>query len=153
MLPDVVSLAIRQIKVDEWGPPGPPPLVAYGDPITHGPPWTIGWGSTGPDITEGTVWTLAQAESAIEIRCAALEVALHSILAPLNAPRGAVLINMAYNLGLRGLYSFSGMLTAVKDGLWNTAAAHMMTSLWAKQVPRRAKYLAAQMATGVEHAP
>jgi GH24 family phage-related lysozyme (muramidase) len=30
---------------------------AYPDPATGGAPWTIGWGSTGPDITKGTVWT------------------------------------------------------------------------------------------------
>jgi lysozyme len=37
-------------------------LVAYPDPKTNGPPWTVGWGATGPGITSGTVWTQAQAD-------------------------------------------------------------------------------------------
>lgn len=41
-------------------------VEAYPDPGTGGEPWTIGWGSTGPDrfnggrIRRGTVWTQAQ---------------------------------------------------------------------------------------------
>lgn len=37
---------------------------AYPDPGSKdGRPWTIGWGSTGPDITRGTVWTQAQCDA------------------------------------------------------------------------------------------
>ncbi|TCM19853.1 GH24 family phage-related lysozyme (muramidase) [Novosphingobium sp. PhB165] len=36
---------------------------AYPDPgSADGKPWTIGWGSTGPDIRKGTVWTQAQCD-------------------------------------------------------------------------------------------
>ncbi|WP_408586584.1 lysozyme [Novosphingobium sp.] len=39
-------------------------LTAYPDPgSADGRPWTIGWGSTGPDITRGTIWTQAQADA------------------------------------------------------------------------------------------
>lgn len=30
---------------------------AYPDPATHGKPWTIGYGTTGPDVVKGVVWT------------------------------------------------------------------------------------------------
>ena len=33
-------------------------IEAYPDPGSGGAPWTIGYGSTGPDITPHTVWTL-----------------------------------------------------------------------------------------------
>ena len=35
---------------------------AYPDPGSGGDPWTIGWGSTGPDVKPGTVWTQAQCD-------------------------------------------------------------------------------------------
>lgn len=37
---------------------------AYPDPgSADGRPWTIGWGSTGPDIAKGTIWTKAQCDA------------------------------------------------------------------------------------------
>ena len=37
---------------------------AYPDPgSADGTPWTIGWGSTGPDIRKGTVWTQAECDA------------------------------------------------------------------------------------------
>lgn len=37
---------------------------AYPDPGSNdGHPWTIGWGSTGPDIARGTVWSQAQCDA------------------------------------------------------------------------------------------
>jgi lysozyme len=36
---------------------------AYPDPGSKdGRPWTIGWGSTGPDVTPGTIWTQEQCD-------------------------------------------------------------------------------------------
>ena len=36
---------------------------AYPDPGSEdGRPWTIGWGSTGPDIGKGLIWTQAQCD-------------------------------------------------------------------------------------------
>ena len=37
---------------------------AYPDPgSADGRPWTIGWGSTGPDVAPGTVWTQEQCDA------------------------------------------------------------------------------------------
>lgn len=37
---------------------------AYPDPgSADGRPWTIGWGSTGPDIGKGTIWTQAECDA------------------------------------------------------------------------------------------
>lgn len=38
-------------------------LVAYPDPKSGGDPYTVGWGSTGPDVRRGTVWTQEQADA------------------------------------------------------------------------------------------
>ena len=56
-----------------------------------------------------------------------------------------VLTDMCFNLGYGGLKKFKGMLTALKNGLYDDAANHMLDSLWAKQVGNRATQLAALM--------
>lgn len=56
-----------------------------------------------------------------------------------------VLTDMCFNLGYGGLKKFKGMLTALKKGLYDDAANHMLDSLWAKQVGNRATQLAALM--------
>lgn len=72
-LPDPVPAAARAI-----GPPGVALIQkwegcakrradgrfeAYPDPGTGADPWTIGWGSTGPDIKPGLIWTQTQCDA------------------------------------------------------------------------------------------
>ena len=66
-----------------------------------------------------------------------------------NQPaRYAVLFNMAFNLGRRGLLGFKKMLEHVRMGNYPQAATEMLDSKWATQVKGRAKELAKQMETG-----
>ncbi|RRS07652.1 glycoside hydrolase [Pseudoalteromonas sp. J010] len=65
-----------------------------------------------------------------------------------NEARIAVLVNMAFNLGVTGLLNFRRMLQAVEKGDFETAALEMLDSRWAKQVPIRAQELAQQMICG-----
>lgn len=69
----------------------------------------------------------------------------------LSEPRLGVLINMAFQLGIRGLLGFPSMLGAVRTGDYGTAALHMVDSKWAKQTPARALRLAGQMETDEWH--
>lgn len=66
----------------------------------------------------------------------------------LDPVRQAVLVNMAFNLGMSGLLDFHKMLAAVEHGQYGQASDEMIESLWAKQVKERAVELAAQMRTG-----
>jgi lysozyme len=66
----------------------------------------------------------------------------------LNEPRMAVLINMAFQMGIRGLLGFPGMLRAVKAGDYKAAAEHMLDSKWEQQTSTRAHRLADQMESG-----
>jgi len=66
----------------------------------------------------------------------------------LTEPRLAVLINMAFQMGLRGLLGFPGMLGAVRTGDYKAAAEHMLDSKWEQQTPTRAHRLADQMESG-----
>lgn len=66
----------------------------------------------------------------------------------LNEPRLAVLINMAFQMGIHGLLQFKRMLGSVEDGQYGEAALEMVDSLWAKQTSTRAHRLAEQMESG-----
>ncbi len=66
----------------------------------------------------------------------------------LDPVRQAVLVNMAFNLGIGGLLDFHKMLAAVEHGQYGQASDEMMDSAWAIQVGARASELAAQMRTG-----
>ena len=66
----------------------------------------------------------------------------------LSPARQLVLINMAYNLGVEGLYEFKDMWAAIEAGNFDLAAAEMLDSLWAEQVGDRDLDLAKTMREG-----
>ena len=65
-----------------------------------------------------------------------------------NAAREAVLISMAYQLGVPGLAKFARTLSLVEAKDYISASAEMMNSLWARQTPSRANRHSRQMAIG-----
>lgn len=66
----------------------------------------------------------------------------------LDEVRRRVLVNMTFNLGIRGLLGFRNTLAKVKAGSYAAAADGMMASKWAGQVGARAERLTAMMRTG-----
>jgi lysozyme len=66
----------------------------------------------------------------------------------LDERRQAVLIQMAFQMGLKGLLAFSTTLSHVRVGRYDEAAVAMLESVWAKQTPERAKRFSKQMETG-----
>ena len=66
-------------------------------------------------------------------------------VARLSEPRRAVLVNMAFQLGTKGLLAFRRTLGSIEDGQYGEAAVEMLDSAWAKQTPARAMRLAVQM--------
>ncbi len=66
----------------------------------------------------------------------------------LDKVRQAVLVDMCFNLGWPRLSRFKKMLNALALKDFGSAAAEMMDSRWAKQVPRRAARLVRMMSTG-----
>lgn len=67
----------------------------------------------------------------------------------LDETRQAVLVDMAFNLGIAGLAKFGKALSAIRAGQYQDAAMHMLQSRWAEQVGNRALTLAAMMETGI----
>lgn len=66
----------------------------------------------------------------------------------LDEARQAVLIQMAFQMGVKGLLAFTTTLTHVRVGRYAEAAVAMLESLWARQTPERAARLSKQMETG-----
>lgn len=99
-------------------------VQAYPDPATGGAPWTIGWGSTGPDITKGTIWTRAQAQERFEAHIAQFAAEVGKLLgtAPTTPDQRDALISFAYNLGSDSLRT-STLLRKHKEGDYAGAAA------------------------------
>jgi len=58
----------------------------------------------------------------------------------------AVLVNMAFNLGVNGLLKFKNMLAAITEERWEDASSEMLNSRWADQVGNRAIELSEIMA-------
>jgi lysozyme len=67
---------------------------------------------------------------------------------PLGEVRGAVLIDMTFNLGWLKLLGFAHFLDAIERGDFEKAAAEMLNSQWARQVGARAVELSTMMKTG-----
>ena len=125
---------------------------AYPDPKSGGDPWTIGYGCTGPGIARGVVWTEAEADAAIRARVAALEASLaHDLpwFAALPPVRADVLVNIAYNVGLKALEHWPATLSHFAAGDW-PAAAHDLRheGQWNRDVGARAERLAVAIETG-----
>lgn len=65
-----------------------------------------------------------------------------------TANRTAVIVEMAYNLGVPKLARFGRMWEALQKGRYGEAAQEMRDSLWATQVKGRAMRLAERMQRG-----
>jgi len=58
-----------------------------------------------------------------------------------NNTRKAVLLDMAYNLGLGGILGFKSMIWALDRGYYHGAANQLKSSVWCKQVKTRCTHL------------
>lgn len=130
-------------------------LTSYRCPTGH---VTIGWGHNleaqpvpGLPLKEGVSITQDQAErllitDILNARCAVLN--RWPWTASLEPQRLAVLIDMAFNIGVNGLDRFRKMLDAVRSGDYRRAGVEMLDSKWAIQVKGRAERLSRQMVSG-----
>lgn len=111
--------------------------------------YTIGYGRLldpekgGRISTDEAEYLLSNDLLKVERQCETLPMYLE-----LSPARQAVLIEMAFNLGLEGLKGFKRTLRAIDEQDYAEAASHMLESKWATQVGRRAVRLAEQMKTG-----
>lgn len=128
-------------------------LHSYPDPLTHGAPYTIGYGHTGADVKPATVWTQAQADSALDADIAKARKAVFSALPwviKLDNIRQDVLVDMAFNMGVQGLLGFTHTLAMIREGDYAGASRNMLRSKWADQTKSRAQRLARITASGID---
>ena len=120
---------------------------AYQDSLGY---WTIGVGRLidsrkGGGLSNEEIDFLLENDIKIKTR----EVLLALPWMPrLSEPRQAVLIGMAFQMGIGGLLKFKRMLGSIEDGQYVEAAEEMVKSRWAMQTPKRAYRMAQQMETG-----
>ena len=62
--------------------------------------------------------------------------------------RKAVLVSMAYQMGVDGLSRFKKTIKFIEDGLFDCTAMEMLESRWADQTPERAERHADMMHSG-----
>lgn len=110
------------------------PTIGYG--------WVIGAKGASLDPFKSMIIS----EAAAKVQCAVLvdEIVLElsKVIVPwyiLTPTRQAMLVSMAYQLGINGLLKFKRMLKAIENADFETAALEGLDSRWAKQTPARAR--------------
>lgn len=126
-------------------------FAAYPDPGTGGDPWTIGWGSTGPDIKAGLVWTQQQCDARLEQNLTVFADKVANLLgaAPTSQHQFDAMVCFAYNVGIANLAN-STLLRLHKAGdfagteqqfaLWNKAAGKVLPGLTRRRAAEAALY-------------
>ena len=126
-------------------------FAAYPDPGTGGDPWTIGWGSTGPDIKRGVVWSQQQCDARFQQHLASFAQGVANAIggAPTSQNQFDAMVSFAYNVGLGNLQSstllkkhkagdYAG--AAAEFGRWNKAAGKVMAGLTRRRAAEAALY-------------
>ena len=113
--------------------------------------YSIGWGHDG--ASEGDTCTQEEANDFFDKDFATAQQAAKAVIGAdtwinLVEPRQAVLTDMAYEMGARGLSMFKVSLSLIRLADYEAASAEMLNSDWAKQVPSRANENAKIMETG-----
>jgi len=121
-------------------------MIRAGSRVAGNP--TIGIGT---NLGPGAGITEPEAEYLLmnRLRAAAADAATLPGFNGLDDVRRLVLVDMAFNMGVRTVRGFTSMLAAIQAHNYAGAAAAMLDSLWARQVGRRAAALAEIMRTGV----
>jgi len=112
--------------------------------------WTIGVGRL-IDPKKGGGLSQDEIEYLLDNDIKKITEKVHKFLpwiSKLNDARRAVLFQMAFQMGVRGLLQFKRTLGSIEDGQYFEAAVEMLQIEWAKQTPERANRLATQMETG-----
>lgn len=151
---DVVELALAIVIKEEGWRENP-----YLDSLSF---WTIGYGSrlywedadkaltSNPSLADGLVISREFGEAMARRKVATANGSFIGArwFDRLPVERKAIVIAMAYQLGVSGTFGFKRMIAALWRLAYETAATEMLDSDWAKQTPARAKRMAEAMRTG-----
>lgn len=107
-------------------------LEAYPDPgSADGTPWTIGWGSTGPDVRKGLTWTQAQCDARFAADLAVFSAGVDKAIgdAPTTQSQFDAMVCLAYNIGLK---AFRGSTVLRKHRAGDYLGAARAFLMWNK---------------------
>lgn len=152
--PDPLSKLGRQYKVGSQYPWGFKPAREILASIPNakdsdGAPWTYGFGFTHCVTPDSRIHRIA-AERMLESLILEQNYVLSETLPwyrEASMVTQTVLINMAFNLGLKGLLKFKNSLGFIKAKNYPQAARNLEKSLWYTQVGSRAKELVKRIET------
>lgn len=108
--------------------------------------WTIGYGTNLQTLTISE--RLAETWLLRDLQHFESVLKQNKVFCGLDRVRQEVLIEMAYNLGHRGLMGFKKMWAALEEGNFIRASEEGLDSKWAKQVKGRAVTLMTRMRYG-----
>jgi len=86
-----------------------------------------------------------------DVRKVKKELFKHDWFTQLDYVRMKIIIDMAFNLGISGLFEFDNMIKALKKKDYETAAYEMENSKWWEDVKTRAERLKKMMLTGKDY--
>lgn len=126
-------------------------LTAYPDPATGGDPWTIGWGSTGPNVRPGVTWTQQQCDEDLEVKLTHIGAQIDTVVTvPLSDHEKAALACFIYNVGFHNFVS-STLLRKLnardREGAadqflrWDRANGKQMRGLSIRRAAERSMFL------------
>jgi GH24 family phage-related lysozyme (muramidase) len=148
--PDPLSKLFKSHPSLPWGFKPAREIAPPGVNLDDGKPWTVGFGFT-QGVTADSRMSRIIAERLLETKILetnnVLGNALPTWYKESTMVTKSVLINMAFNLGIKGLLGFRNTLNYMKEKNYKQAAANMRHSLWYKQVKKRAEELARRIET------
>ncbi len=121
--------------------------------------WTIGYGYNYQDrgfsvedateiLMDGFTKELAESLLERDVKRCAKEAEDFSFFKNLNSARQAVVVDMIYQLGLKGLSGFKNFLKRLEEKDYDAASLEMIHSRWFAQSGRRSRTNVKQMKTG-----
>ena len=114
--------------------------------------WTWGYGTkapSGPGLPISQEDAEVELDKYVDVAITGFKILFSGITTEINDTRQHALVNMIYNLGVRGVSNFKNMMQAIRVGDWKAAADHARKSLWYRQVTRRARRICRELERGV----
>lgn len=152
--PDPLSRIAKKYPAGKEWPWGFVPARALlakipGASESDGAPWTVGFGFT-HNVSPDSRMPRITAERMLEDLILKMNALLSQLLpwfTEASFVTKTVLINMAFNMGVKTLLTFKNSLAAIKEKNYEKAAQNLKLSLWYTQVGSRAKKLVERIRT------
>lgn len=104
--------------------------------------WTFGYGFTSVTEQEANLILIMRVHDIYQ------DMLRFAWFRELNDARQSVILQMAFQLGKKGLFSFEKMIARLREGDYNGAASEMRNSQWFLQTPNRVLRLVHKMSVG-----